>query len=263
MTAHSAAPSAMPTERLSLPQAAPIPELTPPANCRNISPRPDAAIRRGKNSFNRLRPMRNVTFAASLVALVAAGCASPYHADRGALVGGLTGAGAGAVVGNAVGNTAGGALIGAGLGAVTGNLIGAGLDENEARNRAMIEQQMGRMIPAGGVTTADVINMSRSGVEPQLIINHIRTNGVAKRIDANELIALQQEGVNRDVIGALQTTPPPQPAAQPGMPVPMAPAGYYTEYYYPVPRRAIYYGPPVCAPPPPVGIGFSYSSRHH
>jgi hypothetical protein len=45
----------------------------------------------------------------------------------------------------------------------------------------------------------------------------------------------------------------------------MAPAGYVEEYYYPypVPRRVIY-GPPVyCAPPPPIGIGFSYSSRRH
>jgi hypothetical protein len=207
--------------------------------------------------------MRYVLLIAAFTTLVAPGCASPYHADRGALVGGLTGAGAGAIVGDAVGNTAGGALIGAGLGAITGNLIGASLDENEARNRAMIEQQMGRMMPAGGVTTADVINMSRSGVDPQLIINHIRANGVAKRIDANELIALQQEGVNRDVIGVLQTTSVPQASA--GAPVAMVPAGYVQEYYYPYPPpRRVIYGPPVYyAPPPPIGIGFSYSSRHH
>jgi hypothetical protein len=205
--------------------------------------------------------MRYALLAAPLVTLLASGCASPYHADRGALVGGLTGAGAGAIVGDAVGNTAGGALIGAGLGAITGNLIGAGMDESEARNRALIEQRMGQMMPAGGVTTADVINMSRSGVDPQLIINHIRANGVAKRIDAGDLIALQQEGINRDVIGALQTTSTPQPAAS----VPMAPAGYVQEYYYPYgPPRRVIYGPPVYyAPPPPIGIGFSYSSRHH
>jgi len=202
--------------------------------------------------------MRYALLIAPLCTLSATGCASPYHADRGALVGGLTGAGAGAVVGDAVGNTAGGALIGAGLGAITGNLIGASLDENEARNRAMIEQQMGRLAPAGGVSTADVINMSRSGVDPQLIINHIRANGVAKRLDAGDLIALQQEGINRDVIGALQSTSVPQAAA----PVAMVPAGYVEEYYpYPPPRRVIY-GPPVYyAPPPPIGIGFSYSSR--
>jgi hypothetical protein len=199
-------------------------------------------------------------FAAVVATLLASGCASPYHADRGALVGGLTGAGAGAIVGDAVGNAGGGALIGAGLGAITGNLIGAGLDESEARNQAMIQQQMGRMVPAGGVTPDDVINMSRSGVEPQLIINHIRTNGVARRVDANDLINLQQQGVSREVIGALQTTSVPQAQG-----VAPAPIGYVDEYYpYVVPRRVIYGPPPVYyAPPPPIGIGFSYSSRHH
>jgi hypothetical protein len=205
--------------------------------------------------------MRHPLSAAVFISLLVCGCASPYNADRGAVVGGLTGAGAGAIVGDAVGNTAGGALIGAGLGAIAGNMIGAGIDESEARNRAMIEQQMGRMMPAGGVSTADVINMSRSGIDPQLITNHIRANGMAKRIDANDLIALQQEGVNRDVIAAMQTTPMPQAAA----PVPMAPAGYYADYYDPYygPRRVVY-GPPVyyAPPPPPIGFGFSYSSRH-
>src|SRR5262245_33341275 len=87
------------------------------------------------------------------------GCASPYAADRGALVGGLTGAGAGAIVGNAVGSTGGGALVGAGLGAIAGNMIGAGMDEADARNRAYIEERLGRALPAGGCTTQDVVAM--------------------------------------------------------------------------------------------------------
>lgn len=194
----------------------------------------------------------------ALLALVVlcCGCASPYHADRGALLGGLTGAGAGAIVGDAVGNTAGGALVGAGLGAIAGGAIGSGMDEVEARNRAMIEQQIGRALPAGGVTVADAINMSRSGVDPDLIVNHIRGNGVGQKLSANDLIALQQEGIDKRVITALQTTPPPQVVPQGGPP----PNVIVEEHYYGPPRRIYhpYYAPP---PPPPIGVGFSYHSR--
>ncbi|MGC3966338.1 MAG: glycine zipper domain-containing protein [Pirellulales bacterium] len=192
-----------------------------------------------------------------------AGCASPYHADRGALLGGLGGAGAGALIGNATGDTAAGALIGAGLGTVAGAAIGSGLDEVEARNRAQIEQQLGRQLATGGVTPADVVAMSRSGIDPELIMNHVRANGMAKKLDANDLIMLQQEGVAKPVITTMQTVGPPQQAeaAQP------APAGYYAapqpvmvqEYYYPPPPPRFYR--PWYGPPPAMGFGFSYSKR--
>lgn len=194
-------------------------------------------------------------FAMMLIATV--GCNSPYHADRGALVGGLTGAGAGAIIGDAVGNTAGGTLLGAGIGAVAGNAIGAGMDESEARNRAYIEERLGRALPSGGVTTQDVIAMTRSGVDPELIVNHVRANGTAQQLSANDLIVLQQEGIDKRVIGALQTTPRPQPPA--GI---AAPAAYGPQpvYYGPAPvgYYPVYAAPP---PPPPIGFGFSYSSR--
>jgi len=189
-------------------------------------------------------------------AAVISGCASPYHADRGALLGGLTGAGAGALVGNAVGNTAGGAIVGAGVGAIAGNLIGAGVDESEARNRAYIEQRMGRALPAGGVTIADAVAMTRSGVDPELIVNHVRANGMNQPLTANDLIVLQQEGIDRRVIGAMQTTGRPQSA----QPAPVAYGPPAPVYYAAPPPVAVYpvYAPP---PPPPIGVGFSYHSR--
>jgi hypothetical protein len=191
-----------------------------------------------------------------MMLIATAGCNSPYHADRGALVGGLTGAGAGAIIGDAVGNTAGGALVGAGIGAIAGNAIGAGMDESEARNRAYIEERLGRALPTGGVSTQDVIAMTRSGVDPDLIANHVRANGMAQQLSANDLIVLQQEGIDKRVIGAMQTTPRPQPPAGVAAPVAYGPQPVYygppPVGYYPV------YAPP---PPPPIGVGFSYSSR--
>ncbi|MEA1952610.1 MAG: glycine zipper domain-containing protein, partial [Planctomycetota bacterium] len=126
------------------------------------------------------------------------------------LGGGLLGAGAGALVGNAVGNTAGGAAIGAGLGALTGAAIGQGMDEVEANNRAMIEQQMGRAVLAGSVSMNEVIAMSQAGVDDSLIVNHIRSHGMVAPPLSGDLIALKQQGVRPQVIAAMQA-PPPQP----------------------------------------------------
>ena len=187
---------------------------------------------------------RLLTLAALLLA--AAGCQSPFYADQGALAGGLTGAGVGALVGNASGNTLAGAAIGTGVGAVAGGLIGGGLDQVEAKNRAMIASQMGRQIPPGGVTVNDVVAMTRSGVDEELIVNHIRANGVGQPIQANELIALQQQGISKNVIGAMQASPPQGMMAQQGPPMGV-PVGYPGPYYYP--------------PPPPPYWGYSYHSH--
>jgi hypothetical protein len=198
-------------------------------------------------------------FAASYLSVIMAmGCASPYHADRGALFGGAAGAGVGALVGEAVGHPGVGALVGAGVGTLSGAAVGSSLDEMEAKNRAMIAAQMGRQIPRGAVTVNDTIEMTRQGLDEDLIVNHIRYNGVAQRPQSRDLIALQQSGVSKRVIEALQTAgPPPQPEG--GVPVAAAPPpmvvapppvwGPYPYYYYPPP------------PPPPPAWGFGVSFR--
>lgn len=140
----------------------------------------------------------------------ASGCRSPYHADRGALGGGLLGAGVGAIVGDAVGNTAGGAVIGAGVGALAGAAIGQGMDDVEAKNRAMIEQQLGRSVATGSVTMDEVIAMSQAGVDDSLVVNHIRSHGMIAPPQSGDLIALKQQGVSAQVIATMQA-PPPQP----------------------------------------------------
>ncbi|MGQ9504404.1 MAG: glycine zipper domain-containing protein [Thermogutta sp.] len=135
-----------------------------------------------------------------------AGCAST-HADRGALFGSLLGAGTGAIVGNAAGNTLAGTAIGAGVGAIAGSAIGDSLDEMEARNRALIAQQMGRDIPKGQATFEDVIAMTQANVSEELIINHIRINGMTRPPSADDIIRLQEAGVSVNVIKAMQEAP--------------------------------------------------------
>lgn len=143
------------------------------------------------------------------VSLAASGCRSPYHADRGALLGGLTGAGVGALVGDASGNAGAGAVIGSAVGALSGAAIGQSLDDIEARNRAMIEQELGRKV-ASQATVDDVIAMSRAGLGDDVIITHIQHNGVAGPINADALIFLKEQRVSDRVLNAMQQ-PPPRP----------------------------------------------------
>jgi hypothetical protein len=189
---------------------------------------------------------------AAVAALLCAGCASPYYADRGAAFGGVTGAGVGALVGSAVDHPVAGALVGAGVGAVSGAAVGQGMDSIEARNRAAIAATLGRQVPAGAVAYDDVIAMSQAGVNEDVIVNHIRYNGVQRPPQTGDLIALQRANVNPRVIAALQTPPaPPGGMAMAPPPVvvgPPPPGWGYPAYYYP-------------PPPPPVGYGFGFGFR--
>lgn len=144
-----------------------------------------------------------------MLAMVAStGCQSPYRSDQGALFGGLLGAGTGAVVGAASGHPGAGAAIGAGVGALSGAAIGNAIDESEAKNRAMIAQQFGRQVAAGAVSTNDVIAMTKAGVNEELIMNHVRANGMVAPLQTGDLIQLQQQGVSPQVIAQMQASPP-------------------------------------------------------
>lgn len=184
------------------------------------------------------RPILGLVTLALLMTVSAAGCQSPYRADQGALFGGLLGAGTGAIIGDAVGKTGPGAAIGAGLGAITGAAVGGELDEIEARNRAMIEQQLGRQLAAGAVRLDDVLAMTQAGVDDELIVNHVRAHGLAEPLSSSDLILLQQQGVSTRVIKAMQE-PPRRPAGPVVVHEPSPPV-VVEEYHY---------GPPLWGPP--------------
>ena len=199
---------------------------------------------------------------APLVTLLAAGCQSPYHADRGALFGGLLGAGTGAIVGDALGNTGAGAAIGAGVGALTGAAIGQGMDEVEANNRAMIAAQLGREVRAGAVTFDDVVMMTQAGVDEELIVTHIRRNGMTRVPNAQDLISLQQQGVSVQVVKTMQEPPQPRQAKTVVVREPSPRPVIVEEHYYESPfGYAPRYRPPHYRhrrPGPPVGWGVTF-----
>ncbi len=168
-----------------------------------------------------------------MVCLAAVGCRSPYYADRGAVFGGLTGAGVGAIVGDAVGSTGTGAAIGAGVGALTGAAVGDAMDELAAENQAQIAATLGRPVTPGAATVPEVVAMSQAGVEPRLIVAHIRNAGVAAPLTSSDVIYLTQQQVPAPVIEAMQTPPLPRTAPPPAVVV--------EEHHYGPPP---YWGPP-------------------
>jgi hypothetical protein len=154
------------------------------------------------------------------------GCRSPYYADRGAGVGAVTGALAGAAIGNHNGNTAAGALIGTAVGAVAGAAVGQTIDDEVARNNAIIEARMGRQL-AGAVSVGDAIAMTHAGVGDDVIVSHIRNNGVVRPPTVDDVIAMHDQGVSDTVIKAMHNVPPPvDRVARPVRPV------IIEEHYY-------------------------------
>jgi hypothetical protein len=169
------------------------------------------------------------------------------YSGNGSLFGGLGGAGLGALIGSASGHAGTGAAIGAAAGAITGGAVGGALDDIDAKNRAQIAAAMGRAPAPGAVNVSDVVAMARAGVNDQLIVNHLNANGLARPLQANDVIYLQQNGISTGVIDAMQRTrvavaAQPAPAVMvPGGPPPatvvVASPGYYYGPHYGYYRR--------------------------
>ncbi len=158
------------------------------------------------------------------------------YAGNGSLFGGLGGAGLGALIGSATGHAGAGAAIGGVAGAVTGGAVGGALDDIDAKNRANCRGD-GSRAGAGAVNVNDVVAMSRAGVNEQLIVNHLNANGLARPLQANDIIYLQQNGISPSVIDAMQRTrvAVAQPAGAvvvPGGPPPGAVVVASPGYYY-------------------------------
>ena len=151
-----------------------------------------------------------------VIVLVSACSGCTYNANRLAGMGAATGA----IAGAAIGKDPKAALIGGAIGAASGAAVGGALDEQEARNEALIAQQMGQRLE-GAVTHQQVVQMTQAGLSEQVIMTHISTYGVARPPNANDLIMLRQAGVGDGVLQALQTAGGPQPivAVAPPQPV--------------------------------------------
>lgn len=172
--------------------------------------------------------------------------------ERGAVGGGVAGAIIGGIIGHQNDETAEGALIGGAVGALAGGLIGNERDQQAWRHYQYQQQQEVRY--RNGVTFADVVMLSQSGVSPGVIINQIQSNGVQQRPTVHDIINLHQQGVSEPVIDAMQrarlaTETWSTPTYAPQRPV------VVERYYEPAPPVIIYRQPQP-------GFHFHYGHHH-
>ena len=161
------------------------------------------------------------------------------HTERGAVLGGLAGALTGAAIGKQNGQTTEGTLIGGAVGLITGGVIGNSIDENERYSRAAAQQRYyhHQQQVARAVSVYDVVNMTHNGLSDEVIINHIRQNGVQRRIEVNDVISLHQQGVSQRVIAELQRAP--RPGVRPVYRRPVV----VEEHHYVAPPYPVYHRP--------------------
>jgi len=130
---------------------------------------------------------------------------SPYHhRDRGLVLGGLVGALTGGAIGRDNGNTAAGAAIGTAVGALTGAAIGDSVDTDIAWQNAANQRRYAGQI-SRAVTVQDVISMTHARLSEDVIITHVRTNGIVRRPQPADLITMSNSGVSDAVIRTMQT----------------------------------------------------------
>lgn len=132
------------------------------------------------------------------------------YRTEGAALGGLAGAVAGGIIGHQNDETPEGALIGGAIGAIAGGVLGHNRDQQVARDRyyqqqAWNYQQQVRQQRA--VSIADVVTMCRGGVGDAVVISHIQSNGVQRRLETHDIISMHQQGVSEAVINAMQHAP--------------------------------------------------------
>jgi osmotically inducible lipoprotein OsmB len=190
---------------------------------------------------------------AGLVAtgLSSAGCTTPNgnpnNTGTDALIGGGVGTVAGGLLGAVAHAPVAGALIGGAAGAATGAAVGNSqdrIDQHQATNAAIAQAQA--QAQARLIQPVDVVNMTKSGVDEQNIINQIQTSGCTL-LDPPNLQYLQQNGVSSRVIAVMQavSTRPPGPVVVGGGPVVVG-------------------GPPaVYVAPPPVYYGGGYYGGYY
>ncbi|MBW3600497.1 MAG: hypothetical protein KY475_24935, partial [Planctomycetes bacterium] len=159
--------------------------------------------------------------------------------ERGAVIGGLGGALAGAAIGKHNGETAAGALLGGAVGLIAGSAIGDAKDRDITRQHAAYQYHV--QAASRAITPSQVVTMTHSGVNPQVIITQIQQNGVARRLEVNEVIWLHQQGVNESVITAMQHAPLATAVVAP--PPAYSPPVVVQEHHYYTPRPRYYHYP--------------------
>lgn len=166
----------------------------------------------------------------SVLACVSNSALGQSRTRDGATAGGVAGAIIGGIIGHQNDETPEGALIGGAVGAIAGGMLGKAQDNELERQRyaqqqAYYQQQQQyysqqQAIAYSGISSADVVNMARTGLSESLIINQLHSKGVQRRLEVSDIIALHQQGVSDNVISAMQQAPLATQLASPPQQVP-------------------------------------------
>lgn len=149
----------------------------------------------------------NRIFALVTLLVFVSGCQSvgPNTAGGGAF-GGLTGGLAGAAIGATEGKAPEGALIGAVAGTTVGAIAGGAVDRNIEQQR-FADQQFRNQQIANSITLDQVVRMTQSGLGSDVISRQVVSQGIAARPTIDDLIFLKQNGVDDQIINAIQNAP--------------------------------------------------------
>lgn len=156
--------------------------------------------------------MKRLFLAVAIVSAFASNSWAQQRGRDGAVAGGAAGAIIGGIIGHQNDETPEGALIGGVVGAVAGGLMGNARDQQINRERyyqaqMYDQQQQIQQLSRPSMRMNDVIAMSQSGVSDNVIVNHIQTSGVERRLEVTEIIQMHQQGVSDTVISAMQRAP--------------------------------------------------------
>lgn len=133
--------------------------------------------------------------------LVLTGCESK------AGTGALAGAGVGAVGGALVTGTPAGAAIGGAIGAATGAVIGAALDSSDRSNLEKESPKTLNKIDRGEqLSVDDIKKMSKAGIRDDVIISQIDATHSVFTLSTADIVDLKKSGVSQRVINHMIQT---------------------------------------------------------
>jgi hypothetical protein len=134
-----------------------------------------------------------------------------------------------------------------------GPVLGASLEDIDARNRGDIAAHLGRPVAPGPATPAEVVAMTRAGIEPRFIICYINRSSEIQAVSAQDVIYMHDQGVDEHVIQAMLTPGSGDTRLEVARSMPprtIIVADPYWPYYFPYP-----------SPGPRYSIALGYGNR--
>ncbi|HTU91810.1 MAG TPA: hypothetical protein VMF69_17135 [Gemmataceae bacterium] len=179
--------------------------------------------------LRKLRALGSVRtlFVAGLLTSFAASSGCQTAAGTGAAAGAAAGYGAGALIGH----NPFAALVGAAFGTVAGLAGGSAIDAMKAKKAQNAANAAAADAVAHAPTLEEIVYMTQNAVPPQQIIEQIRSSGVIYRLNSDQIVYLNRQGVAPPVINALldsgqRMAPLPPPYPGPAYPVVQPGVGY-------------------------------------